>query len=173
MRTRLLFLATITLTLVTSAAWSQQCPPGIPEAGNPNCIPPDQPTSPLYNSPYNNSNANQQQPAQPQTVWADQWGAIAFDGTTGQAGTVDSQESEASAERLALNLCARNGSKNCKIILPYRNQCAAVTQRAGGGMIYASGAPNQKQAEKNAITQCSDNTCKIVYSTCSYAKRIQ
>lgn len=152
--------------LYTPIAWSQ-CSTGV-DTGGGGCVPPDAPGMPGYQG-----NANQQQQApQPQAVWADRWGAIAVDNNTGQAGTIEGQESESKANQIALAYCRQNGSKNCQIILSFHNQCAAVA--LGGGGAGHAGSPTQQAAEQIAITECGHgDACKIVYSKCSYAERIR
>ncbi|WP_132141304.1 DUF4189 domain-containing protein [Luteibacter rhizovicinus] len=161
-------LAALGFCLCVPAAWSQ-CAPGVPSAGNPGCIPPDQ-----QNSPYYQENPAQQQPAQPQAVWADRWGAIAMDSDTGRAGTVEGQESKSDANRVALDLCSKNGGRNCAILLSFYNQCAAVSQSTDGGPVHAAGAATQKEAEERALNRCTGSkACQIVYSQCSFAERVQ
>jgi hypothetical protein len=151
-------------------AWSQ-CAPGVPSAGNPGCIPPNQSNSPYYQGGADQQQAPQQAP-QPQAVWADRWGAIAMDRKTGQAGTVEGQASKSKAEETALSYCSRSGGQNCEVILSFHNQCAAVVL-GGGGWGY-SGGPTPEVAQEVAIGRCGHgDACKVVYSKCSYAERIQ
>jgi hypothetical protein len=158
------FIALLLLTCLfhVPQAWAQ-CAPGIPEAGNPECLPPDD-----TNSPYYQGDRNQQpaQPQQPRAVWADRWGAIVVDYKTGQAGTTVGQKSKQEANQIAMNSCSRNGSANCELVLSFHNQCAAVSM-GGGGFGYA-GSPTKEKADALAINQCGHGeACKIVYSDCS------
>ncbi|WP_132141305.1 DUF4189 domain-containing protein [Luteibacter rhizovicinus] len=154
--------------LYAPIAWSQ-CAPGIPSAGNPGCIPPDQP-----NSPYNNGNSTQQQAPQPRAVWADRWGAIALDANSGRAGTITGRTSKSEANQVALDLCERDGGQDCKILLAFHNQCAAATQNLGGGTIFAASAAGKDEAERSALDDCGGRKeCKVVYSQCSYPERVQ
>jgi hypothetical protein len=154
--------------LVTSLAWSQ-CAPGIPSAGNPGCIPPDQPNSPYYQG----DNAQPQGPAQPAAVWADRWGAIAIDSNTGQIGVSANISGMSEAMETALKTCVKNGGPDCKVELSYHNQCAAVAW--GSSFHIVSHAPYIDTVKANALRACSQKTqdCKIVYSECSYAVRVQ
>lgn len=136
-----------------------QCAPGIPSAGNPGCIPPDRSNSPYYQG-------GQTPPQAPRVVWADRWGAVAVDKSTGDAGTIEGQESEAKAQKKALSDCSSTGAQNCKVILTYHNQCAAVAFSNGGTGI--ARAPTSPQAEQLAMESCGGgSTCQIVYSKCS------
>lgn len=145
----------------TTATWAQ-CATGINTGGG-NCTPPDAPGMP---GSYNASGSI------PAVKWADRWGAIAYDDATGDAGTIEGQESKDKAEREALQICSKTGSRDCKIIFAFHNQCAAVAF-GGGGMAHA-GAGTQKEAEQLAIRTCGHgDACKIVYSKCSMPERIK
>ena len=143
-----------------------QCAPGIPGAGNPGCIPPNQP-----NSPY--STGNNSAPSAPQPRWEDRWGAIAMDPHTGRAGTVSGETSKARATRAALDKCSANGGNQCEISLSYFNQCAAIAQDSGGGPIYSVSAPQKDRAESMALSNCGKEhgSCEIVYKACSLAEQ--
>lgn len=144
--------------------WAQ-CATGVDTGGA--CIPPDAPGMPGYQG-----DANQPRPAQSRAVWADRWGAIASDGATGDAGTVEHQPSKKKAIAAALAICSLHGAKNCEIALVFHNQCAAAA--LGGETLGSAGAPTLIEAKQNALNKCGNsNVCKIVYGACSYAERIQ
>jgi hypothetical protein len=147
-----------------SDSWAQ-CAPGVPSAGNPACIPPDQPSSPYYQG-------GKTPAPPPPAVWSDRWGAVAVDESTGDAGTVENRENKTDAENQALSDCASTGAQNCKVILTYHNQCAAVAfSPAGSGV---ARAPTSTQAEQLAIKSCGNGSaCQIVYSKCSLPVRIK
>lgn len=155
----------IAALIYSSTAWSQ-CAPGVPSAGNPGCIPPDQPTSPYYQG-------GAAAPKQPPAVWADRWGAIVIDGRTGQAGLVAHKASEQEAIEVATRDCSKFGSPNCKLQLTYHNQCVAVAW--GSTQFETAAAPTIKQAEANAMDGCNSITtaCKVAYKECSFAERVQ
>jgi hypothetical protein len=136
--------------LVGASAVSAQCAPGIPSAGNPGCIPPNQ-----QNSPYYQGQASAEAPAleQPRVVWADRWGSIAMD-DNGAAGTVVDQTTELAARKESLARCEENGGKKCETVLSYHNHCAAVAQMPSGGPVFASRAPTQAEAESNSVSNC-------------------
>ncbi|WP_425478316.1 DUF4189 domain-containing protein [Frateuria defendens] len=154
--------------ILTSVAWSQ-CAPGIPSAGNPGCIPPNQ-----SNSPYAQGEAVRQHAAPIQAVWADRWGAIAMDGNTGEAGTVVGYATQSEAVSAAIGDCSSKGAKNCKPLLIYHNQCAAVAQSTEGAL-NASGAPTLDEAKSLSIERCGQHggKCNVVYSDCSYPVRVK
>jgi len=83
-------------------AWSQ-CAPGIPSAGNPGCIPPNQPNSPYYQG----DDAETQAQTQPAAVWADRWDAIAIDSDVGQAGVIANIPSKNEAMDIAVKTCKK------------------------------------------------------------------
>jgi hypothetical protein len=147
-----------------------QCAPGIPEAGNPECLPPDD-----ANSPYYQGDRNQQpaQPQQPQAVWEKRWGAIVIDNDTGQAGTVVNYASRSAAVDAATHDCQLHGSSHCKLELAYYNQCAAIAW--GSTAHFTGGGPTKQNAESFALHSCNQGTtsCKIAYSDCSLPVRIK
>jgi hypothetical protein len=152
-------------------AWAQ-CAPGIPEAGNPECLPPDD-----ANSPYYQGDRNQQpvQSQQPRAVWADRWGAIAEDFQASKVGTVVEQGSKSQAEDAALSSCATNGGKKCQITLTYYNQCAAVAVDENNLTLASrASAPTKGKAEQIALAGFGKGQiAKIVYSACSLPVRVQ
>lgn len=108
---------------------------------------------------------------QPRVAWASRYGAIATDAVTRSGAASVDEESESKAEQMALMECARDGSQDCKIVMSYRDQCVAAatsTERAG----YAR-APALQTAEANAIAKCGEASCKVLYSACSLAVRLQ
>jgi hypothetical protein len=158
-----LILAIMMASLFSSMAQAQ-CASGA-SAGSTCVPPPDQSYSPL--------NPSNQVRQQPRAVWADRWGAIAYDSVTGDAGTIEGQQSKSMARQIAMSYCEKTGAQHCKILYTFSNACAAAA--VGGGRIGFAGSPtNKEQAEQQAIAQCGrSDTCKIVYSACSPAQRIQ
>lgn len=144
-----------------------QCAPGVPSAGNPGCIPPNQPNSPYYQ--------NSAEPPAPQQVpvhWADSWGAIAFDTAHGHYGAVKDLNSRRDARNAAIEMCESQGGTDCKIALDYHNQCAAAAQNPSGGPIGTAGGPNRESARALALKSCGQNECEVIYTECSIARRI-
>jgi hypothetical protein len=151
-------------------AWAQ-CAPGIPDAGNPECLPPDDANSPYYQGDRNKP--GETRPQQPRAVWADRWGAIAEDPQASAVGTVIQQESKSKAEEAALSSCTEHGGRNCKIALTYYNQCAAVAVDEENLAVHAHAA-TQEKAEQLALNGFNGgHTTKIVYSACSLPVRVQ
>lgn len=143
-----------------------QCAPGIPSAGNPGCIPPNQ-----SNSPYYQDRGLAPASAEPAARWSDRWGSIAMD-ESGAAGTIEDQPSEPAAKLQALTQCKANGGQSCEIVLSFHNQCAAVAQLPSGGRVYATGAPTPEKAEEASLSRCGQGSCRIVYSRCSMPERV-
>lgn len=156
-------LITLILLIVTPATWAQ-CT-GAGDSGV-QCFSPD-----IY-APTNTPNP---QPQQPQAVWASRYGAVAYDSVSGAEGHITDQTSKAQAESTVLSLCAQHGGANCKVIVSYYNQCAAVAQVSGGGLIGTGNALHSQQAEQLAMEACEKgaSNCKIVYSACSLPIRVQ
>ena len=154
--------------ILTGAVAAQNCPPSIPSAGNPLCIPPDQETSPYYQGSVRSSPINMQ--------WADRWGAIAIDTnvSTGGIGIAEEMESKRGAEQTALAQCHKTGgSRGCNIALTYFNQCAVIVW--GDQKINTVSAQTVEAAAKRGMLVCNsaDKNCQIYYSGCSLAKRIR
>ncbi|WP_161805613.1 DUF4189 domain-containing protein [Frateuria defendens] len=105
-------------------------------------------------------------------IWADRWGAIAYDSKTGDMGTAEGQVSKEKAREIALALCGSTGASQCKVMLAFYNQCAAAVW--GMGRLNVSGAPTQEEAEQDAMNRCGGgSSCQIFYSKCSYAERVR
>lgn len=155
----------LTFTLMLPALTYGQCAPGIPGAGNPGCIPPTQPNSPYYHTAEG-------APIKAPPQWADRWAAVALDTDLGKAGTILDQSSKSDAESIALENCRNDGGVNCKILISYHNQCAAVAQHSAGGKVFASSAYPQEQAQNRAMAQCGDSSCHLIYSECSLPQKL-
>lgn len=92
------------------------------------------------------------------------FGAVAFDPTTSSYGYASKQTSKQASIQAALNDC---GSRGCKIVSTYSNQCVAL---AGGDKYVATGSNiNPKLAAQKALKNCSAKTrnCQILVSECS------
>lgn len=145
------------------SAWAQ-CATGIPSAGNPGCIPPDQ-----DNSPYYQGEVRQYEE---RVKWADRWGAIAVDLQTDSLGTGEDQADEKSAERAALDSCRIHDGVECKIKYSYVNECISIAESDemrgyGFGLV-------EFIAQKDAIKSCGDeNACRTTYTHCSLPARVK
>lgn len=151
-----------------SMAWGQ-CATGIESAGNPECLPPDD-----SNSPYYQGSANQPQIQEiPPVRWENRWGAIVTDNAAGVGGTAANHTSKSEAIATAMSDCTKRGGTQCTLDLAYYNQCAAVAW--GDAYRSTSGGPTKENAESHAMDKCSQNAknCKVVYSACSMAVRVQ
>ena len=159
--TSVLFMLVLGLLAMAEAA--AQCAPGIPSAGNPGCIPPDQDNSPYYQG------APAQTPSQPAGHWEDRWGAISMETATAIAGTVEDQPSKQAATAESLRRCSANGGKQCGLLFTFYNQCAAIAQSKSRGVpVNWATSMKSAQAEADALSRCSsDAGCHIVYSRCS------
>ena len=147
-------------------AWGQ-CATGVNTGGG-NCVPPD-----AAGMPGSAPNQGNYPPPAPPPVWKDSWGAIVIDSETGGAGTIIERDTKSQAVRDATRDCESRGATGCKVELTYYNQCAAVGWGMGGHGV--ASAPTKDQAEDHAMSSCSKvaSECKIVYSDCSVARRVQ
>lgn len=155
----------IVMFVLSGSALAQSCPPGIPQ-GAPGCIPPDNPASPMYPdySP---------QTATPRVIWADRWGAIATDPITASLGAVIGMTSKRRAEKAALTECESKGGEACSVDLSYFNQCAVMI--LGDREYRMQSAATIEEAAQVGIDKCNqeDSNCRVYYSGCSMAERIQ
>ncbi|WP_414675274.1 DUF4189 domain-containing protein [Luteibacter sp.] len=162
-------LSAILLCALAQSAFSQ-CAPGIPSAGNPGCIPPNQQNSPYYQGSPSGADGVPEAPA-PQ--WAQGWGAISLDFSQGGRGSAAQMESKESAERAAVRDCQKNGGAKCEVFMTFVNQCAAVAQPLSGGDLSTATAATVGEAESRSIRRCGDaKSCKVFISECSAPVRI-
>lgn len=146
-----------------------QCPAGIPSAGNPGCIPPDQSNSPYYQQ---NGGAS----SGPREEWAHRWGAIAMDTSRNSVGigVAEMMSSERKAKTTALQDCRSKGGKQCELQLTYHDQCGVLVWAAVGHNTMRAGTV--EEAEKMALDKCAQDglkDCKVYYSSCSYPERLR
>lgn len=120
--------------------------------------------------------SNKPQAPRPTGKWIKTWGAITYDkGDSGSIGVSVGHRSQKEAEKIALSRCVEGGGVDCKVMLPYHNQCAAVAEPVGDGVpnhgyISSAGGPTIEQARDTAIQQCSkinESDCRVFYSDCS------
>lgn len=165
MNDKILAFGLLCLVGLNGPALAQQCPPGIAH-GTPGCIPPNNPSSPLY--PNSGS-----QPVVPPMVWADRWGAIAIDFSIGKIGTSTGMSSKRKAKKAALAQCRANGGVACKSSLTYFNQCGVMAW--GESYAATAHAATIELASEIALRSCGEHTadCQIYYADCSMAERIQ
>jgi len=147
---------------------AQNCPAGIPSAGNPLCIPQDRENSPYYQKPI--------EPAPIKMQWADRWGAVAIDTdvSMGGIGIAKDMRNKRGAERAALAQChSTGGGQGCKIELSYFNQCAVIVW--GDRKFNTASAETAEEAAERGMRVCSsgDQNCQIYYSGCSLAERVR
>jgi hypothetical protein len=164
-----IWLAVICIVLLGQAGMATaQCAPGIPSAGNPGCIPPNQ-----ANSPYYQGQQDDVSPQQAAPQWAEGWGAIALDFGHGSHGTSAQSDTKSSAATAALSDCRRNGGTQCEVVITFVNQCAAISQPLGGGDISSATAATSDAAEQRSISRCGDaEKCKVFVEECSAPVRV-
>lgn len=170
-RVKLTKVLLLTITLFFSNAVWSQCAPGIPGAGNPGCIPPTASGSP-YAQPGDPNLASPN--AGPAAAWEDRWGAIAIDYQNGAAGGADKGRSEDEAIQLAMQRCEHSGGTRCEVTVSFVNQCAAIVQKTGGGLVYPATAADTNEATARAFRKCGNGeACKVKATLCTYAVRVQ
>jgi Domain of unknown function (DUF4189) len=118
--------------------------------------------------------SEQGEPAQPQEPqWATRWGAIAVGGGGGFGAAAD-MTSKRKAEKKAVAQCKATATDKHPVctVMAYYNQCAAYAWGSSGGEI--AGAVNVSRATSVAMERCGQRSddCKVYYSNCSYAQRV-
>lgn len=161
------------LAVIPGAALAEgRCPPGQYPVGDQNaggCAP--------------IPGAAQSAAPQPTGRWETRWGAIAAGPQANpnaptSTGVAVSQKSKKLATELALSRCARSGGTKCKVLLAYKNQCAAIAdpvasaRAAGATRSSINGAETEELASSDAIADCQSQgvKCEIVYSACSMSE---
>lgn len=159
-------------TLVASGVlWSATagaqtaCPQGV-TPGSSQCLP----------TPQGGSQAIQA----PAPRWKLTWGAIALDQSTVSIGTATGQVSRRAALKEAKEKCESIGGKDCRIILYYENQCAAIAEPVADiePMIasYKVGLSSQEAIDR-AVQECETKnnagSCKPIYSSCTTPIRVR
>lgn len=143
-------------------AAAEPCPQGISSAGNPSCLPP---STPQYDEMTGLS------APRPLGRWHTTYGSFFVDMKTGASGVSTDKRSKREAKRVAQALCATGGNTNCKELMTFHNQCAAVAFPAmGEGRASLRRGPSTANVGEGAVADCreiSGRECKLVYSGCS------
>lgn len=150
------------LLVASPVCFAQQCPQGL--AGMPNCLPPDHPSHP---------NAWANSPRQPAAHFEGRAAAVAMGKAASGFSSSGPMATRRIAERAALRQCRERGGVDCKLILSYQNQCAALVW----GLHYRAGAsaPTVDEAVAMADKECARQTedCRVFFSGCSYPERVR
>ena len=150
------------------SVWAQ-CPPGQIMQG--------EQSGPGWRAPICVPDSNSAAAA-PSVVWKDQWGAIASSKTSGALAAAVRKSDQALAEQIALETCNKMGSNDCEILITYHNGCGVMAEEIGSSLVHVqpAAAATKELAEDIAIKRCEEYTgrkCKIAYSGCSLAVRVQ
>ena len=96
---------------------------------------------------------------------SDKFGAIAFSESTSRYGYGINYSTRDEAEKWALYDCK---AKDAKILLSFRNACAALASGQNGKVGKAQ-ANSKEEAERLALADCSerDHDCKVIHSDCT------
>lgn len=170
-RGRFEVLLTATTLVVAGMLWSATaraqtaCPQGV-TPGSSQCLPTPQ---------GGNQGAQEATPR-----WKLTWGAIALDDNTVSIGTATGQASRRAALREAIRKCESIGGMECRIVLYYENQCAAIAEPVADvtPMIasYKVGLSLQEAIDK-AVQECEEKNgagkCDSIYSNCTSPVRLR
>lgn len=160
------------LLLGSGAALAQNCPSGIPSAGNPQCLPP--PSAPA-GAPPRRATPNPS-PRVPQPRWLSQWGAISIDAALSKMGVAEGKTSRADAERTALAACRTNGGEagECKKnLVVFGNSCGVVAW--GESYVSLRSDGTKELAADGAMRECTQHSadCQVYYASCSLPQLVQ
>ncbi|NUO74729.1 MAG: DUF4189 domain-containing protein [Lysobacter sp.] len=153
------------LAFARPAAAEDGCPAGfIPNAtGTPNvqCIPAG---GSGYSAPFE--------------TWERRWGAFTSDAVTGKIGLATAMSSKRKAVKEAMRDCQARGGAQCKLLLTFTNQCAAIASGKEAGSTYrisAGSGVNATVAKQVALQECGRyaESCEIFLTECSYAEQVQ
>ena len=168
--------ALIGLVAVSGGASAEQgCPDGLYPGGSANgqlCIP-----LPGYGINGNSKPAETAPAGTPQAIKREYkaWGAIAHDPvkhSLGMAGQDNGISEKQQAEQGALEACRGNGGgADCKLLLVYRAECAAIAVGMGPGgnaSLYADKGRSEEQALASALAHCGKGAqmCRKLDSHC-------
>ena len=95
------------------------------------------------------------------------YGAVAYSEKNGAWGISDPSSDEEGANKNAIDFCAKYG-EDCKIVLPLKNTCVAISIGNKGEVTWAS-ADAPEEARREAQTACiskSNDACELKRWTC-------
>ena len=163
------FLFATLVLFVTGSGVAAACPDGmiinpIGAGGQPECIPG------VNHQNWGGTGAS----SEPR--WARRWGAFATDSATSKVGVATGLSSKRKAEKEALAHCQSKGGAQCKPLIAYYDQCAALAwgpNSEGTGTMISATAAQVEQAQTLALKECAKGSgaCKIYFAECSYAER--
>ena len=96
----------------------------------------------------------------------DNYGAIAYSGSTGNWGYSYDYGSRAQAENSALSRCGKN---DCEIKVWFKNSCGALAKASNGALGWSYAADSRSEAESIALSECRSrgSNCRILCWTCT------
>lgn len=147
--------------LFAASSQAQQCPAGL--TGMPNCLPPTHPSSPHAQSSGGAS----------RVYWKSQYAAVVM-GKGGSGFTaMGPADSKRAAETAAMKACRERGGLDCKLIVSFGNQCAAISW---GLTVRTVGmGPTLASAEADAVSRCETDTddCRVYFSDCANPLKVR
>lgn len=107
------------------------------------------------------------------------WGAFAIDvsvdGATARFGSSTGHDKRKHARKDALERCRATGAEDCRIVLTYSNQCAALAfpDPVYGKRYGARASTTTRESERLALEECDSPECRVVEVTCTIPYRIR
>ncbi|WP_243402633.1 DUF4189 domain-containing protein [Stenotrophomonas sp. SPM] len=109
----------------------------------------------------------------PNGKWIKTWGAISYSEKVGTVGAVVGMLTKSDAAKEAQDRCTSQGASDCRVLMTYKNQCAAYAYGKGSGMdgvVSTTRARSKDEAASAALKHCAADggqACKVVYTDCS------
>ncbi|WP_460831854.1 DUF4189 domain-containing protein [Lysobacter humi (ex Lee et al. 2017)] len=150
------------LLVTCGQAFAQQCPTGL--AGQPNCLPPDHPSSPYRRSV---------QPLRPSAQWESRYAAVAMGKAASGFTAVGPLASQRKAEKDAVRGCRARGGDDCKLVFSFGNQCGVIVW--GRTVRTLATAATVAEAAEKARRECSADTqdCEVFFADCVEPVRVR
>jgi hypothetical protein len=110
-------------------------------------------------------------------TYATRWGAFATSDEN-KVGMASGMPSKGKAKRAAIEHCLSKGGTNCKLLIAYYNQCAAVlagNESDGRVVTISAHAATLRETSELGLKYCAGQgltSCKIYFSDCSYAELV-
>jgi len=110
--------------------------------------------------------------ARPAAAQQIRWAAVAVSPTTLDSGESHAQDSQADADRLALQSCQGVGAKDCKAVNSVVNQCVALAIKLDPNYFGYGMGPTREGAAAQALAACRNEGeggvgCRLELSPCS------
>ena len=110
-----------------------------------------------------------------QTTWAAFAIDVSVDGETARFGSASGHEKRKAARKDALERCRATGAQDCRIVLTFANQCAALAfpDPVYGKRYGARASRTSYESKRLALEECGSEECRVVEVNCTIPYRIR